>query len=219
MRKVTVEFSTDLLSQFFPKAFFETCHRVEAKAILKYDLGKGVKVVASEIEMRPNFTLDDLIIPPKVNLTILDVITKSKNEYVCIIKTEYRDETLEFGKWFDLKNIIFDLPASITEKKFTFSFIGDTETIKELLQIIETLGPIKISSVQNYPFSDIDLLSSLTERQKEIISLAKTTGYYDIPRKISTEDLSEKLGISKSTLIEHIRKAESRIVSSLFRGI
>ncbi|MFX1507182.1 MAG: helix-turn-helix domain-containing protein [Promethearchaeota archaeon] len=219
MRKVTVEFSPKLLSQFFPKAFFESCERVEAKAILKYDLGKGVKVVVSEIQMKPNFTIDDLLIPHTVDLSILDVKTKSKDVYECIIKTEYRDETLEFGKWFDLKNIIFDLPASITEEKFTFSFIGDTESIKELLQLIETLGHIKIKSVQNYPFSDIDLLASLTERQKEIISLAKTTGYYDIPRKISTEDLSEKLGISKSTLIEHIRKAENRIVSSIFRGI
>jgi len=100
-----------------------------------------------------------------------------------------------------------------------FSFIGDTEPIKELLQIIERLGPIKIKSVQNYPFSDVDLLSALTERQQEIITLAKQTGYYEIPRKISTEALSEKIGISKSTLIEHLRKAENRIVSSLFRGI
>lgn len=218
MRKVTVEFSPKLIAQFFPKAFFETCERVEAKAILKYDLGKGVKVVVSEIQMKPNFTIDDLLIPQAVDLTILDVTEKNKNVYECIIKTEYRDETLEFGKWFDLKNIIFDLPASITEEKFIFSFIGDTEGIRELIQLIETLGHIKIKSVQNYPFPDIDLLSSLTERQKEIISLAKTTGYYDIPRKISTEDLSDKLGISKSTLIEHIRKAENRIVSSLFKG-
>ena len=219
MRKVTVEFHPKLISRFFPKEFFETCERVEAKAILKYDLGKGVKIVVSEIQMKPHFTIDDLRIPHTVSLTILDVLAKSSNQYVCIIKTEYRDDTLEFGKWFDLKNIIFDLPASISEDKFYFSFIGDTEPIKELLQLIETLGPIKIKSVQNYPFSDVDLLSALTERQQEIVTLAKQTGYYEIPRKISTEALSKKIGISKSTLIEHLRKAENRIVSSLFRGI
>ncbi|MFW9906012.1 MAG: helix-turn-helix domain-containing protein [Candidatus Thorarchaeota archaeon] len=219
MRKVTVEFHPKLLSRFFPKEFFETCERVEAKAILKYDLGKGVKIVVSEIQMKPNFTIDDLKIPHAVKLTILDVLAKSNNQYVCIIKTEYQDDTLEFGKWFDLKNIIFDTPASISEDKFSFSFIGDAESIKELLQLIEQLGPTKVKSVQKYPFSDVDLLSALTKRQKEIISLAKTTGYYDIPRKISTEDLSERLGISKSTLNEHIRKAENRIVSSLFRGV
>lgn len=219
MRKVTVEFHPKLISRFFPKEFFETCERVEAKAILKYDLGKGVKIVASEIQMKPNFTIDDLRIPHAVKLTILDILAKTSNHYVCIIKTEYREDTLEFSKWFDLKNIIFDLPASISEDKFCFSFIGDTEPIKELLQLIERLGPIKIKSVQNYPFSDVDILSVLTERQQEIISLAKQTGYYEKPRKISTEALSNKLGISKSTLIEHLRKAENRIVSSLFKGI
>jgi predicted DNA binding protein len=217
MRKVTIEFSPKLLSQFFPEDFFETCERVEGKAILKYDLGKGLKIVISEIHMKPGFTIEDLKVFPE--LTILDVLAKGRNKYVCLIKVEYGDEKREFAKLFDLRNIVFDLPASLTAEKVSFSFIGDNEVIKELLQLIESLGPIKINSVQHYPFSDVDLLSSLTERQKEIISLAKTTGYYEIPRKISTEDLSDKLGISKSTLIEHIRKAENRIVSSLFRGI
>lgn len=218
MRKVTVQFSPTLLSEFFPEDFFETCERVEGKAILKYDLGKGIKIVASEIHMKPGFTIKDLKIPDALTFSILDVLVKSKNKYECLIKVEYGGEKLEFIKWFNLKNIIFDLPASLSAEKISFSFIGDTETIKELLQLIESLGPIKISSVQNYPFSELDLLSSLTKRQKEIISLAKKTGYYEMPRKTSTEDLSKKLGISKSTLIEHLRKAENRIVSSLLEG-
>ncbi|MFX0125073.1 MAG: helix-turn-helix domain-containing protein [Candidatus Hodarchaeota archaeon] len=216
MRKVTIQFNSKLLSDFYPNDFFDTCERVEGKAILKYDLGKGIKIVVSEIQMKPGFTIEDLKIPRE--LTVLDILAKGKNKYECLIKVQYGGEKIEFAKWFDLKNIIFDLPASLTEEAISFSFIGDTETIKELLQIIESLGPIKINSVQNYPFSELDYLSSLTERQREIISLAKETGYYEIPRKISTEDLSEKLGISKSTLIEHLRKAENRIISSLFKG-
>ncbi|UCE13173.1 MAG: hypothetical protein JSV04_13415, partial [Candidatus Heimdallarchaeota archaeon] len=112
MRKVTVEFDPKLLSMFLPKDFlnfFEICDRVEGKAILKYDLGKGVKVVLSEIYMKSGFSIEDLKIPS--GLTLLAVLSKTKNKYVCLIKTEYTGEKLEFVKLFDFKNIIFDLPA------------------------------------------------------------------------------------------------------------
>ncbi|UCG04548.1 MAG: helix-turn-helix domain-containing protein [Candidatus Heimdallarchaeota archaeon] len=217
MRKVTIHLSPKFLFEFIPNEFFKTCERVEGKAILKYDLGKGVKIVVSEIHMKPGFMIKDMKIPPA--LTLLDVLEKKRNKYVCLVKVEYSDEKLEFIKLFDLKNIIFDLPASLSEDKLSFSFIGDTETIKELLKLIESLGPITIDSVQKYPLSELNIFSPLTERQQEIITLAKQTGYYEIPRKISTEELSNKLGISKSTLTEHLRKAENRIVSSLFKGI
>ena len=218
MRKITVEFHPKYLSNILlvvPENFFESCEYIEGKSILKVDLDKGVKILISEFHMRPGFTLDDLIIPKIV--TILDVLKKVDNIYTCLIKAEYEGEILEFAHRFDLKNIVFDLPASLSKERVVFSFIGDDEAVKTLLPLIKTIGPIKISSVHEF-VSDFDILSYLTDRQKEIILLAQKNGYYEMPRKITTEELSEKLGLSKSTIIEHLRKAENRIVSALLVG-
>lgn len=54
----------------------------------------------------------------------------------------------------------------------------------------------------------------LSERQREVMELAKRMGYYTWPRETSASDLADELGISKTTLLEHLRKAESKIIGT-----
>jgi predicted DNA binding protein len=43
-------------------------------------------------------------------------------------------------------------------------------------------------------------------------------GYYDVPRRISSDDLSRHLDVDKSTIVEHLRKAERKIIASIVAG-
>jgi hypothetical protein len=52
----------------------------------------------------------------------------------------------------------------------------------------------------------------LSERQREVFELAQREGYYKWPRECSASDLADALDISKTTLLEHLRKAESKIL-------
>ncbi|MEK6982016.1 MAG: helix-turn-helix domain-containing protein [Candidatus Micrarchaeota archaeon] len=57
----------------------------------------------------------------------------------------------------------------------------------------------------------------LSERQREVFELACNQGYYDIPKKVSLEELAIQIGISPPTLSEHLRKAESKLIPLFFK--
>lgn len=59
------------------------------------------------------------------------------------------------------------------------------------------------------------LFGNLTEKQMKALLYAVENGYYEIPKRITADDLAEKLGQPRSTLEEHIRKAESKVVLAM----
>lgn len=55
-------------------------------------------------------------------------------------------------------------------------------------------------------------MGTLTTTQREVFELARDRGYYQWPRGISTRELASELGVSKTTMLEHLRKAESKLL-------
>lgn len=216
MQKIVIEMNPTLASKFVPKNFFETVEYIEGKALLRLDFEKGVKIGICDIKMKHELSLKDLKTPD--GFTILNILREDNNKYTCLVKIEYKSSLMKLLKLFNVENIIYDLPFIISKEKIVFAFIGENENLKRLFKIIKPLGFIKNIHFQKIEFSEYDTLSCLTERQREIIIAAKKNGYYELPRKITTEELSRKLGISKATLIEHLRKAENRIVSYIMVG-
>lgn len=53
---------------------------------------------------------------------------------------------------------------------------------------------------------------TLSARQQEVFTLAQKRGYYEWPRQISADELATELDISKTTLLEHLRKAEAKLL-------
>lgn len=62
------------------------------------------------------------------------------------------------------------------------------------------------------PVDDGD--ATLTPRQMDIATKALEMGYYNWPRRMSAKELARRLGLSPPTVLEHLRKSESRIVRS-----
>lgn len=55
---------------------------------------------------------------------------------------------------------------------------------------------------------------TLSERQREAFELAHDRGYYEWPRNVSGTELAAETGVSKATFLEHLRKAEAKLLGS-----
>ncbi len=57
----------------------------------------------------------------------------------------------------------------------------------------------------------------LTPRQEEVLIKAFITGYYDYPRRMKLDEIARSMGISVSTLAEHMRRAEKKLVEAFMK--
>ncbi|WP_323173552.1 helix-turn-helix domain-containing protein [Natrialba sp. PRR66] len=57
-------------------------------------------------------------------------------------------------------------------------------------------------------------LAGLTPKQREAVLLAHEEGYYDLPRGTKLTDLSDRLGISRRSLSDRLRRAEREIITT-----
>jgi len=60
--------------------------------------------------------------------------------------------------------------------------------------------------------SALSLLGSLTRKQLEALNGALESGYYRVPKKVTTEGLATRFGVPRTTYEEHLRKAESKVL-------
>ena len=221
MRRAVLELNPAFMLKFLPEDFFDSLERIEGKALLRLDLERGVKIAIADITMKEGATLEDLKIPR--GFTDLEMLEKKGNTYTCLIRVKYDKKILNLLEFQPLKvfmseNIIFDFPSIFTKDKIVLTVITNDKYIRKILRVLEPLGLIRNISFLKPTFSDYNLLSCLTDRQKEVIIAAHKNGYYEVPREITAEELSKKLGISKATTVEHLRKAENRIISQIVTG-
>lgn len=81
---------------------------------------------------------------------------------------------------------------------------------------LEPSQAVSLDSFRTSGFSKLKFASELlTDRQMEVFDIACRYGYYEEPKKISIEELSQKLGVGPSTCAELLRKAERKLLPVL----
>ncbi|MFW9904459.1 MAG: helix-turn-helix domain-containing protein [Candidatus Thorarchaeota archaeon] len=78
------------------------------------------------------------------------------------------------------------------------------------------LAPVKEIDTPKFHLLYLDeLRKNLTAKQLLALTNAYNKGYYELPRNVSIESLSEEMAIQPRTFQEHLRKAERKIMNKI----
>ncbi|WP_224450504.1 helix-turn-helix domain-containing protein [Haloprofundus salilacus] len=97
-----------------------------------------------------------------------------------------------------------------------FSMFGTDDEVQDAIEGVSVPVDVTIEAVGGLAGTTTAIEAHLTNRQRRVVETAVELGYYDIPRTASQEDIAAKLDCAPSTIAEHLRKAESRILRAQF---
>ncbi|UCE74952.1 MAG: helix-turn-helix domain-containing protein [Methanomassiliicoccales archaeon] len=216
MRKLILEIEPNENWAKLLSPIFEKIQSYEVLEIMKCAFEEGVRIHLAECVLKEAFSIHD--VKYIGHYEMLNVLKSEGNKHTCLIKITEPEGFMELFKEFDL-DLIYTTPMILSEEIHTYSCIGDQENISKFVEVMKTkMGNVVNMSFQKAAHQKHDILSVLTDKQREILIAAKKNGYYDLPKKINSEQLSQKVNISKATLLEHLRKAEERIMENILAG-
>jgi HTH DNA binding domain len=215
MRRVTMEFNYE---SAWKQIFGLNANRVEVLEALrcfKCDT-EGLAIICRIKLKDKNMHIQDLLMG-KGLLTNIELLYKEKDASM-VVFIEGRSCVPKPPKDIKPPKMLMARPPDFLKvDRMKVEMIGKENEIKKLLHYTNKWGDnsFKILGLTSIDTKGGSLLSKLTSRQRQMLLTAYALGYYDVPRRISSDELSIHLNVDKSTIVEHLRKAERKIIGSI----
>jgi predicted DNA binding protein len=113
-------------------------------------------------------------------------------------------------------------PVYITGGSEYWTVLARSDSLRTVVAAMEEEYDVDISSIHEVAPEDsvafanvVDEASNqLSPRQAESLCAAREAGYYNWPREVSAGEVAEDLDVSGPTLLEHLRKAEHKVLDA-----
>ncbi len=113
---------------------------------------------------------------------------------------------------------VLDMPVEYgPDGQLHVGLIGEEETVRRVIDEIPDPVRVELEQLSDYDPKRRELPSLLTSRQREMLDTAVRLGYYEVPRDATHEDIADELGVSTTTVGEHLRKIEARMLTEIAR--
>ena len=200
LARIKVRFPDEIwISQIFKE--FKDIH-MEISYFLPYDLEKSIGNSIIEIKHHQiKSILDTVRNHPSV--FEFNVMEQEANNAKFNVKT--KDPYLLYA--IIKCGVLVDFPVRVKEGFAYWKLISSRSRIDELLTIFEEKQiQFELLRIGNAPYNLDEEKNRLSLEEEEVLQKAISTGFFEIPRKISLEELANSLGKSKSALSVMLRK-------------
>ncbi len=183
---------------------------------LKYDREKGTCVDLIQCRLREGLSIDGT--GWFGHMEVLAVLKSEGDVHTCLVKYYEPPGSGDADADLDM-DLVYTTPSLISEERFVISAIGTDRDLARLMDTVRRhVGEVTRMSMSRAAYQRRDILTVLTDRQREVLTAANQWGYYEYPRRVTSEKLAKRVGISKPVLLQHLRKAEGRIMADIFAG-
>ncbi len=161
--------------------------------------------IANAIIQVYHYKIDEIIEDIKVHPSVIGFNILEKYENRAKINIRTKDPYLLYAI---IKNgILIDFPVRLSEGLAVWKLVATRKRINDLLLQFEERGiNFSLLRILNSDYSIDDNENKLNPEESQVIHKAIKLGFFDIPRKISLEELANELGRSKSALSVRLRK-------------
>jgi len=113
--------------------------------------------------------------------------------------------------------VFFKFPiGSTSDGRLRVELLGETnDVLREALADVPSELDVTIERIGPYPDAGGDISALLTDRQREVLDIALSLGYYDVPRQATHSDIADRLDCSVGTVGEHLQKIEPRVFNHI----
>ncbi|MCU4798863.1 helix-turn-helix domain-containing protein [Halobacteria archaeon HArc-gm2] len=143
-----------------------------------------------------------------------DVVPVDEDRFYVYFVDEGTPVAWQLFEAFTVEGLIVIPPIRYDERGITLELVGADADLQAALEEVPHGIGTTVERVGGYDGTAPD--DEVTDRQRAAVEAAIEVGYYDVPRTGSQDDVAERLDCAPSTAAEHLRKAESKVLRSLF---
>ncbi len=210
MKKMTVRLCGDLFD--YCRSYGQVVERFEVISL--FNMVEDMHSEVCKFTIKEGVPVDQIKCNYVSNLLVLK---NEGREYTCLVKGTFSEDITRFLRAYGPK---FDYPIVFQNDCLSFSMVGNPEDFHTFVSDAAEKGwKLEILSVGDYNPSVSGVFGVLTPKQKQILLDSYREGYFDHPRRINATELAVKMGMHKTTLLEHIHKAEKRLIGHILEHV
>ena len=217
MRRITVQLTAADITKAFGNShgFDDKIRSVDVLTFLKSTPQEVVQICRIQLA-DPATRISSVFSHSSEEISVLQ--QEAPGTYICFYRRRPIRRLLSIVS--SIPGGYLSVPYEVRDGRLRITLLGSTGSIRTFLKSLHKAGlHPKIVSLTDANFSPTSPLEHLTERQKTVIVNAYKRGYYDFPRRTSSEALAETLSIREPTLVVHRRKAERKLLADVLGPI
>jgi hypothetical protein len=208
MRRLVLEFDVDDIARFLGQDV-KKVDFMEAVSILKEGPEEVVMVVRARLK-------DDADKPEALHFNVGDKIQVLDQSSDGTYTLFWRGKPIDRRRTFWKGGGYLTTPYEISNGKLKVTCLGSAKEVKSFLKFVGGAGVrFRVDLLTDARFSPESPLRCLTEKQRRVLTTAFNLGYYDVPRRMGSDELARRLGITNQAFVMHRRKAERRLLSQI----